>query len=358
MYRSFKIKNFRCFRELTIEPLERVNLIAGMNNVGKTALLEAIFLHLGPNNPELALRINAWRGISTFDKSNIEEEMWGSLFFGYDTNATIELESKDENGRQRALRISLGKSAATELPANWEGNGQIQNTVSSMTTAVPARELKLAYSDDTGQSGGSRAFIMGEGLKIDLASLKLSPHGVFLATRTRTQVEDARRFSKLEVVGRQDEILPTLKLLEPRLRRLAVLVTGGVPTINGDIGVGRLIPLPLMGEGVGRLLSLALIIFDSPRGVVLIDEIENGLHYSAMVDVWKAIAEAARRSETQIFATTHSWECIQAAHEAFMTSGTYDFSLHRLDRIKNEVRVVTYDQGTLDTAVEMNHEVR
>lgn len=51
--------------------------------------------------------------------------------------------------------------------------------------------------------------------------------------------------------------------------------------------------------------------------------IENGLHYSTMVEVWKAIAEAARRAETQIFATTHSWECIKAAHEAFTADDTY-----------------------------------
>jgi hypothetical protein len=358
MYRSFTIKNFRCFRELTIEPLERVNLIAGMNNVGKTALLEAIFLHLGANNPALAVRINTWRGITDFDKSNIEDEMWGSLFFDYATSATIELEGKDENGHRRSLRISLSKSAETELPTGEEGNGHIQNTLGSMTTTIPARELKLAYSDDIGQSGDSRAFIREEGIKIELASLKPFPQGAFFATRVRTPAEDAKRFSKLEAVGRQDEILPMLKLLEPRLRRLAVLVTGEAPMVNGDIGAGRLIPMTIMGQGIGRIMSLALAIFDSPRGVVLIDEIENGLHYSAMVGVWKAIAEAARRSDTQIFATTHSWECIQAAHEAFSASGTYDFRLHRLDRVKDEIRVATYDQEMLDAAMATDLEVR
>jgi len=48
MYQSFRIKNFRGFRDLTLDSLERINLIAGKNNVGKTALLEAIFFALAP----------------------------------------------------------------------------------------------------------------------------------------------------------------------------------------------------------------------------------------------------------------------------------------------------------------------
>ena len=51
MFRSFTVKNFRCFQDLTIAPLARVNLIAGKNNVGKTALLEALYLHSGPRAP-------------------------------------------------------------------------------------------------------------------------------------------------------------------------------------------------------------------------------------------------------------------------------------------------------------------
>ena len=62
MLTSFILKNFRCFRELEMTPLDRVNLIAGKNNTGKTALLEAIFLHLGPNNPRLSLTLHALRG--------------------------------------------------------------------------------------------------------------------------------------------------------------------------------------------------------------------------------------------------------------------------------------------------------
>ncbi len=47
MYKSFELRNFRCFRQLKVDNLERINLIAGMSNIGKTAFLEAVFIHCG-----------------------------------------------------------------------------------------------------------------------------------------------------------------------------------------------------------------------------------------------------------------------------------------------------------------------
>ena len=93
-------------------------------------------------------------------------------------------------------------------------------------------------------------------------------------------------------------------------------------------------------------------------GYSLIDEIENGLHHSVLVDVWKAIANAARRFDTQVFATTHSRECIIAAHEAFSGDEPYDFRLHRLDRIDGDIRATSYDNETLEAAIEAGLEMR
>jgi len=82
------------------------------------------------------------------------------------------------------------------------------------------------------------------------------------------------------------------------------------------------------------------------------------LHYSVVRQVWTAIAEAARRFNAQIFATTHSWECILSAHEAFTASEQYDFRLHRLDRINGSLKSVTYSRENIATSLELNLEVR
>jgi hypothetical protein len=199
---------------------------------------------------------------------------------------------------------------------------------------------------------------MGNSITTENAELAPLPPAVFLHARARLPIEDAERFSNLERIGRQDQVLSILQLLEPRLRRLAVLVTGGVPMINGDIGIGQLVPLAFMGEGIGRLLSIVLAIASAPDGIVLIDEIENGLHHSVMEEVWKAVGLAASQSETQIFATTHSWECIRAAHLALKTSQTHVFRLFRLERGKEEIQSVGYDQEALMAAMEFGLETR
>ena len=183
--------------------------------------------------------------------------------------------------------------------------------------------------------------------------------GFFLAARFRiSPEEDAERFGQLDMTEGVDNLLEALKIVEPRLKRLTTIFSAGVPMIYGDIGLGRMFPLALMGDGLGRLTSLLLAIANAPGGVVLVDEIENGLHHSILSKVWQAIGDAARRFDTQVFATTHSFECIRAAHQAFEESDGYDFRLHRLERVGDVIRAVTYDQESLGAAMKADLEVR
>jgi len=149
-----------------------------------------------------------------------------------------------------------------------------------------------------------------------------------------------------------------LKIVEPRLRSLRVQYRGGIPLIYGDIGAKRLIPFPLMGDGMSRLLGVALAMTDAQDGILLIDEIENGIHHSVMPEFWKIVADLAQRYNAQIFATTHSIECVLAAYEAFSSREPYDFSLHRLEQVKGKIRAVQYEKDTLQAAIETNLEVR
>jgi hypothetical protein len=358
MYRSFTIKNFRCFRDFTLDSLERVNLIAGQNNVGKTALLEALFLHLGPNNPDLSVRINVWRGFQRFGPS--AEDVWNTLFFDLNTSNTIELASVDEEMGKAVLLVSLAEPETTELITPDSGNGGLK---ASISTVPDIRQLKLEYHDAHNQTTTSWATATAEGtIQGKLARMPHLIPGVFISTAYRSPQEDAERFSEFARFKRQGELVETLRILEPRLQHLEIQSVGGVPFIWGDIGLSQLLPLPMTGQGMVRLLSTLAAINSVKGGIVLIDEVENGLHYSVMTKVWTAIAQAARDADVQIFATTHSWECITAAHEAFheefKRSGLYDFRLHRLDRVDDEIRAVTLDQEMLDTAIKAGLEVR
>jgi hypothetical protein len=384
MYRSFEVNGFRCFDHLKIDNLERVNLIAGMNNAGKTSLLEALFLHCGAYNPALTFSINAFRGIET---TKVEfglwaETPWDSFFHQFDASRSAELAGETDVTGHRSMRLSVLRTEsdfaeaqqstrrAVEQVAGVAPSPEVSRAASTTTAAAPAPSRGFLASSEVAkvlmleyEEGGrtSKYFTT-----VDRNGLRTHPippappfQSFFNPARVRTPPgEEAGRFGKLEVQGKQDVVLRVLKVLEPRLNRLAMVVVADQPVLHGDIGIGRLVALPLMGEGMVRLASLVLSIGNAPDGVVLVDEIENGLHWSILTKVWAAIAEAARQFNTQVFATTHSHECIVAAHTAFTENGTYDFRLHRIDRRNGGTRVVTYDRETLTAAIETNLEVR
>lgn len=353
MFQAFTVKHFRGFHDLTIAPLACVNLIAGQNNVGKTALLEALLLHTNPNIPEVALTLNIHRGIRGSDGS----DMWHWLFTDRQIIRPIELTSVSEDEIHRTLRITLDRSDQAKLTTINHDSFS-----SSPRISLEPDELVLEYQDTTGKTGTTRARIKPDKdgiLQVIRFAIPVQFPTVFISTVDRLLVEVPEWWSELEAVGRQDEIVSALHMLEPRLRRLTVLVRrGSVPMVYGDIGIGELVPVSLMGEGIGRLLAILLAIASVPGGMVLIDEVENGFHHSVMVAVWQAIALAARRAEVQIFATTHSWECIQAAHTAFELNQPYDVRLHRLERIDHTIQAITYDHETLSTSIGMNLETR
>jgi AAA15 family ATPase/GTPase len=96
----------------------------------------------------------------------------------------------------------------------------------------------------------------------------------------------------------------------------------------------------------------------SGKKIVLIDEFESGLHYSVLKEIWKGVLNLTEQEGVQIFATTHSYECIRAAHAAFSETLNYDFALHRLEEIKGDIAVTSYDRDTLETSLASNFEIR
>ena len=115
MIETFTLKNFRCFRDTSLSPLSRINLITGRNNCGKTSFLEGLFLHLGGTNPELPLNINLFRGVGKLVPHAVE--VWGWLFTNKDYKQNITLTSYDNLGQKRELHISIELVTKDDLPA-------------------------------------------------------------------------------------------------------------------------------------------------------------------------------------------------------------------------------------------------
>ena len=160
MYKSFKIENFRCFKNVTLDPLERLNLIAGKNNTGKTSFLEALFLQIGPNNPNLPLMVNAFRGIEAFSVE--PEELWGPLFFDKNIEGHIELTSLNEMNERNTLKITLEEAEESFITPS-RGGTTTTTIEPQMSFSPEAKELFLTYENGSGRKGISRAFINEKG---------------------------------------------------------------------------------------------------------------------------------------------------------------------------------------------------
>lgn len=368
MYKSIKINNFKGFHEFTMDRIGRINLITGVNNVGKTSLLEAMFFHGGAYSPAVAMSIETFRGLG---KVFIElggtnnKTPWDSLFNNFDTSKDIEIsgEFADCSARKISLQIVHPSEESSEkLPMlQYGASGSTGPSSQDSFPASPETDivLRLNYEESPGNKSGSSLLVIGpSGPRTPL--LRKAPFPtIFLPARFRVKIEeDVNRFSKLEIEGQQNLLIKALKVMEPRIKRIAVVALGGQPVLYGDIGLSQMLKLPHMGDGMSRLASLILAIGNARNGVVLIDEIENGFHHTMMSKVWEAIDEAANDFNTQIFATTHSLECVISAHKAFSKEGHNDLIVHRLERKNDVVKDIAFNQADLDTAFNLRMDIR
>ena len=106
------------------------------------------------------------------------------------------------------------------------------------------------------------------------------------------------------------------------------------------------------------MLGLVLAMNEATGGLLLIDEIENGLHYSVQGEMFSILLDLAQSFNVQIFATTHSDECIKAANQAFAKQTQQEFAYYRLEQINEEIKAVAFDSEMLETAIARNMEMR
>ena len=363
MYTSFHIQNFRCFHGLTIEPLARVNLICGKNNAGKTALLEALWVHTHPTRPREALRLDLARGVPALEPSGL----FAYIFLNYQTHSTIKLAAKgtwDGNSRELLVTsVPRPPDASSPWPvrseddpepdffSDSEDNCSVNFEYRDGLGEPPVKTNVWSHKDESGRpemwEDFPRRSSVAARCQVEFASLR------------PTRPDLASRLGKAELDGYLPYFEDMLQILEPRLKSLTTIVNNdGTPHIYARLENNLRLPIAAMGEGTGRLLSMASRFPYAKDGIILIDEIENGLHHSVLVDVWKSLDWLSRKFNVQIFATTHSYECIGAANNAFTELESDELHLHRLRRDEDHVKAVTYTKEALDTNIEYLWELR
>ena len=367
MYKSFRVKNFRCFKDLQINDLGRVNLIAGKNNTGKTALLEAMYLLTRPKSPNVLLDLQDVRGLVEPDDQR--RDYWRQFFYNMDEKYPIKIEAT-EIGAESSVTLIV-----SELSADGEAGH-----VSEIYRRFLAEELRISeveshkilednravleFSMSAPAHQFSPAYLPSNSKLPTSAYRQLEKSSEFIPVQGRQQkTTTLKRLSQLDQEGDTTQLVDVLATLDERISDVRLSMPDGTMDIWARVN-GALLPLKAMGEGVNRICHI-LVTMLSDVDYLFIDEIENGIHHTVQKEVWKAIGGLASEPELniQVFATTHSLEMIRAAYAAFSEDDKLDeFRYHRLSRSRKtgEIRATTYNELDMEAvaAFDFDHEVR
>lgn len=312
MIEKIEIANYRCFKSLKLSNLGRINVIVGPNSAGKTALMEAIYLVVGAS-PELVFRTKAFRGLPRLSLSlNKEsyESLWRDLFFRFNQKERIEILLKG-SPKSFARRLSIGYQHNEEIMLNIGDKDFSQADIKSVVPIV------FEWVLSPKQKISATPIITSDGITVKFSEpLEPLPGGFYTSSALNTPQENAGYFSALSIKNKEKDIVNALKSEFPFVTGLSVQIFAGAPTIFASLkNMPEKIPLNLVSSGVNKLIGILLGIANQAGGVICIDELENGFYFDRLSSIWNILLEFANKFDVQIFASTHSWECLQAASD-------------------------------------------
>lgn len=357
MLERLRVRHFRGFEDLEVDRLRRINLVAGRNDAGKSTLLEAILLLGSAGNPQQAVNPHVTRfpGVGLTARESMAETLWMAetfwrpLFFALNTDDAISISGRHSTIGDLELTIGLDRHITTEVPRNKAAGALTK-------TRTGERLLTFAYTDPEAGTLRGHARETAETVDFHRTDDEYTAFAASMLGSGRGDIEeDAVNLARLRRRKHGGLLLEALQVVDSRLQGIEDNVSSGAPMIWADIGLPELLPLPVMGHGLTHVARLVLGATEVQNGVLLVDEIENGLHYAVLPDVWHAVSKAAGRFNVQVFATTHSFECVQAAHTALGPDG---FRLHRLEAVGGRIRCVTYEDDAIEGVVRHNLEFR
>ena len=368
MLGSLAIKNYKNLKDLKIASLGRVNLIAGKNNTGKSSLLEAVSLYASRCDLSILTQLLNERGEynvpfqNSLNSADSTIKTFSSLF----SNRIIGFSVEDS--------ISVG-AAANER---------------SSSDAVSIRFVKYVYEVGTGAQYQRKKTIIKEeldhisdfyvGLEMrydDIAYVLTLDDSVrsavsnnigvipdkfqFIRIRDIDREINRRLWNLVTLTEKEDYVIEAVKIIEPSIDRLTFIENEwreriAVVKLKGENVVH---PLKSMGDGINRILNIILALVNSDNGYLLIDEFENGLHYSVQEKLWEIVFKLSESLNVQVFATTHSEDCIRGFTSILNSSQNSDKGkLIRLDNIKGVIKQTEYNALELKIASDNNIETR
>ncbi len=386
MFESFYVNNFRLFKHLELPELGRINLIAGKNSSGKSALLEAIRLYASNADPGVFAdlifsRKEYWspEGQSPFDET-VSGQVLRHLFYGHML--------PEMNGEG----IRVGKSTEENFHLTVAAYMQVKEGVarrvpnSKGTRPLTTMEIE-ELSDDISfydkylvleQKRQTRRLFNLDNSLNDLIrrSSRLQVHSRYPIQVVFAQSTDSNDLAflwdKIGLTSFGPEVIAGLQLIEPKIKELSFVDAEDrrsryrTPIVRPSMAripmvqysdVLEPLSLQVFGDGILRLFEILLSLINARDGILVIDELENGLHYKIHPKVWDIVFRLAKKLNVQVFATTHSWDCIRGFEIAWREHSDEGI-FFRLDMKEDQVKATYYDAKTLSDALRLDVEVR
>lgn len=383
MLSSLRIKNFRSLEDLNVSRLGNVNLIVGKNNSGKSTVLDALRVYADNASLDVLRQISIehdepWR-LGTYRLPFMPFECLFHQRSFEDTNKVISIAQslsdedaliikrtrlieiqepftvmteEGEKTRLRLRRVSFEDATNGSLLApdtEIEGTMALSVTRGNLEVFYDLTEERLFPRTSSSNTYLPYSFIPTHLIQVDELSA-LNDRIVF--TDFEDEVQKALKLIANEVEDvafvELDERTPT-----KRSRKQAVV------KVKGET---KPIPLNSMGEGMSRVLQLILSILPAKDGILLIDEFENGLHFSIQEKIWGLIFDLSVRFNIQVFATTHSWDCIESfakvAKERREEGVLFRLERSAMPEDEGKIVAIEYSEDELLTMTKANFEVR
>lgn len=313
MIKSLLIERFRCFEHTHVDGLGVVNLFSGKNNSGKTALLEALFLASNPSNNNIIILRRMRQENLDFVKE-LPSRAWDNFFFKQENKKEIFLKAQLLDGGIRDIKASVDESVEDVL--NYVKDDEERDIVELFNSLSNKEAIKSTLHIDayfnakkimssvfTASEKGIVARGPSEGpfKRAFLIPANLRSSNKFLATE----------FDKAKFEGNAHVLLEAFQIIDPLVESIDTYKIGDT-TIYLKRKNEKPMPIAMFGDAINKVADFVLSIVNNQGCTILIDEIENGIHYTNQESLWGMMFKLARRFDVQMFTTTHSKEMTDA----------------------------------------------
>lgn len=300
-FENLEINNFRGIKKLRLDNLGQVNVFVGANNVGKSSILEALFILSGKQHPYLPGSLNFIREAASRDFDHLKY-----LFYNAEIEKHPVISAHTVAQQPHRVEISLMSEIDMDkqnISAGISSKETRKITGVHMFCKDPKQEFEVKLfpnKDGDGLALHSTIQIMDEVVANFLPSVGREGNAIEM-------------YSELVKINKKNEIIRALNEFDTTIEDVDLLNDGLYLKYKN---LDSLIPLSMAGDGIRRYLGIIMSAAISKANLLLIDEIENGLHYSVYTKLWKALITITQKNNIQLFVTTHNKEILRGLYIA------------------------------------------